>query len=68
MNTKMLWPLLLFVWLLGLTFLSMLGNPCCPSELSGGTDAQYEEYRRAAIAKLPTLQFIDSKPGACVRE
>eukprot|EP00039_Didymoeca_costata_P011880 m.168472 g.168472 ORF g.168472 m.168472 type:complete len:1024 (+) comp15319_c2_seq1:135-3206(+) len=45
-----------------LKFISLLGNPCCPSELSGGTEAQYAEYRRAVSKALPSLQFIDSLP------
>ena len=44
-----------------LKFLSLMGNPCCPNELNGGTDAQYDEYRRTAARALPQLQFIDSK-------
>lgn len=45
-----------------LAFLSLLGNPCCPSEMTGGTSKQYEEYRKTIIEGIRTVRFIDSRP------
>lgn len=44
-----------------LSYLSMIGNPCCPSELTGGTESEYAEYRGQVLAKLPLLKFLDSE-------
>eukprot|EP00038_Savillea_parva_P001691 m.106509 g.106509 ORF g.106509 m.106509 type:complete len:570 (+) comp10590_c1_seq1:259-1968(+) len=42
-----------------LTLLSLLGNPCCPSELIGHTAREYDEYVVRVRAALPTLRFLD---------
>eukprot|EP00041_Stephanoeca_diplocostata_P023746 m.589449 g.589449 ORF g.589449 m.589449 type:complete len:1124 (-) comp22371_c0_seq6:281-3652(-) len=44
-----------------LSYLSMIGNPCCPSELTGGTESEYATYRAQVLAKLPILKFLDSE-------
>lgn len=43
-----------------LSYLSLLGNPCCPSPVTGGTQAQYRAYCEAVQAALPQLRFLDS--------
>ena len=46
-----------------LVFLSLLGNPCCPSGLgrpSGPHDSHYTVYCNVVAEYLPTLRFLDS--------
>ena len=45
-----------------LTFLSLLGNPCCASELYGSTTNQYEAYCAKVADTLKDLKFLDSGP------
>eukprot|EP00038_Savillea_parva_P026366 m.53547 g.53547 ORF g.53547 m.53547 type:complete len:1217 (+) comp7465_c0_seq1:63-3713(+) len=42
-----------------LAHVSLLGNPCCPSEIFGGTAEKYAEYRHVLLKKLPGLRSID---------
>ena len=42
------------------TFLSLLGNPCCASELYGSTANQYETYCNKVAEVLTDLKFLDS--------
>ncbi|XP_062503041.1 leucine-rich melanocyte differentiation-associated protein-like [Corticium candelabrum] len=46
-----------------ITFLSLLGNICCPNELSCSDkdEEDYQRYRYFLIHKLPRLKFLDSK-------
>lgn len=46
-----------------ITFLSLLGNICCPNELSCSDkdEEDYQRYRYFLIHKLPRLRFLDSK-------
>jgi hypothetical protein len=37
-----------------LRYLSMFGNGACPNVLNGGSLAEYKDYRRFVIAKLPS--------------
>lgn len=45
-----------------LEFLSLIGNPACPNELSNGDEDDYQSYRYVVINKLPYLRFLDSRP------
>jgi len=45
-----------------LAFISLINNPCCPMEMFGATQEQYDEYRFHLLKKFPSLRFIDSKP------
>jgi hypothetical protein len=47
-----------------ITFLSLLGNICCPNELSclDKDEEDYQRYRYFLIHKLPRLKFLDSRP------
>eukprot|EP00037_Helgoeca_nana_P036285 m.10646 g.10646 ORF g.10646 m.10646 type:complete len:528 (-) comp7116_c0_seq2:1739-3322(-) len=42
-----------------LTLLSLLGNPCCPSEVIGYTATEYSTYVTRVRAILPNLKFLD---------
>ena len=46
-----------------ITFLSLLGNICCPNELSclDKDEEDYQRYRYFLIHKLPRLKFLDSR-------
>eukprot|EP00035_Acanthoeca_spectabilis_P005084 m.110006 g.110006 ORF g.110006 m.110006 type:complete len:898 (+) comp12864_c0_seq1:545-3238(+) len=50
-----------------LAFVSLLGNPCCPSEVSGGTAEEYSEYRQQLVLSLTQLGWIDSASTALDR-
>lgn len=41
--------------------LSMLGNDACKNFLNGGSPAEYSDYRKYVIAKLPKLQALDDR-------
>lgn len=43
-----------------ITFLSLLGNPCCASELTESTVKQVAAYREKLILALPQLGWIDA--------
>ncbi|KAH7637717.1 leucine-rich repeat-containing protein [Dermatophagoides farinae] len=45
-----------------LTYLSMLGNPACPDQLSSSEhdDKDYSRYRSYVIHRMPQLKFLDS--------
>eukprot|EP01059_Diplonema_ambulator_P013146 TRINITY_DN23664_c0_g1_i1.p1 TRINITY_DN23664_c0_g1~~TRINITY_DN23664_c0_g1_i1.p1 ORF type:complete len:299 (+),score=87.55 TRINITY_DN23664_c0_g1_i1:91-987(+) len=45
-----------------LTFLSLIHNPGCPSYFSGSSQTETEAFRSYCIAKIPTLEFLDSTP------
>jgi len=47
-----------------LKFLSMLGNPACPDQLSNveKDEDDYQRYRCYVLYKVPQLQFLDSRP------
>ncbi|XP_076349064.1 leucine-rich melanocyte differentiation-associated protein-like isoform X2 [Tachypleus tridentatus] len=47
-----------------LTYLSLLGNPACPDQLSNmeKDEDDYQRYRYYVIHKLPMLNFLDSTP------
>ncbi len=45
-----------------LTYLSLLGNPCAPSELTGASEAEYSRYRILVKHRFPTLQYLDAAP------
>jgi len=46
-----------------LTYMSMLKNPGCPSELIAGRDVDdYQRYRYYVIFRLQGLRFLDSTP------
>ena len=47
-----------------LTFLSLLKNPCCPTELSLSDNDKddYKRYRYYMLYCLPKLKFLDSSP------
>ena len=47
-----------------LSYLSCLGNPCCPDQLTDAenTEDDYRRYRYYVIFRLPNLKFLDSKP------
>eukprot|EP00038_Savillea_parva_P013012 m.208375 g.208375 ORF g.208375 m.208375 type:complete len:984 (-) comp24124_c0_seq1:34-2985(-) len=51
----------------GLTFISLLGNPCCPSPVSGGTEEAYTTYRQQLVLSLTQLGWIDSTSTALDR-
>ncbi|KAH9374863.1 hypothetical protein HPB48_015303 [Haemaphysalis longicornis] len=47
-----------------LTFLSLLGNPACPDQISNpdkDDDDDYQRYRYFVIHKLRHLKFLDSR-------
>ncbi|KEG05434.1 hypothetical protein DQ04_22021000 [Trypanosoma grayi] len=44
-----------------LTYLSLLRNPCCPSELDGHLPAEYARYRLYVKHTLPSLVRLDSE-------
>ena len=48
----------------GLTYLSMLGNPACPDQLSSSEhdDTDYIRYRSYVLHRIPQLKFLDSSP------
>lgn len=46
----------------GVTYLSLLFNPCCPNMLMGNTEAEYRRYRVYAKHRLPSLINLDSAP------
>jgi len=43
-----------------LSMLSLLGNPCCPSEVTGYTEMDYDRYVARVRAALPRLKFLDT--------
>ncbi|UXI14786.1 hypothetical protein NH340_JMT00729 [Sarcoptes scabiei] len=47
-----------------LFLLSILGNSCCPDQLSSSDhdDRDYHRYRSYVIYRLPQLRFLDSTP------
>eukprot|EP01079_Euglenida_sp_SAG-EU17-18_P009788 gene9788-1764_t len=46
-----------------LTYLSVLGNPCCPNEFgASGTTDEYKRHRIYVVFRLPGLKYLDSKP------
>ncbi|CAL1295718.1 unnamed protein product [Larinioides sclopetarius] len=47
-----------------LTYLSILGNPACPDQLSSfeKDEEDYQRYRYYIIHKIPKLKFLDSTP------
>eukprot|EP00040_Diaphanoeca_grandis_P028790 m.167228 g.167228 ORF g.167228 m.167228 type:complete len:1159 (-) comp31460_c1_seq1:326-3802(-) len=45
-----------------LAFISLINNQCCPMEMIGATQEQYDDYRFQLLKKIPSLRFIDSKP------
>eukprot|EP00041_Stephanoeca_diplocostata_P024731 m.635438 g.635438 ORF g.635438 m.635438 type:complete len:1042 (+) comp22583_c0_seq8:411-3536(+) len=48
-----------------ITFVSLIGNPCCPSEaFSGGSPAEYGRYRKQLLLGLSQLGWIDSASTA----
>ncbi|XP_075559151.1 leucine-rich melanocyte differentiation-associated protein-like [Dermacentor variabilis] len=50
-----------------LTFLSLLGNPACPDQISNpdrDDDDDYQRYRYYVIHKLRQLKFLDSRAVA----
>ena len=52
-----------------IAYVSLLGNPGCPDQLTDPTlndEDDYERYRLYAIYTLPqTLRFLDSRPVKC---
>ncbi len=46
----------------GVTYLSLLFNPCCPNMLMGNTEAEYRRYRVYAKHRLPSLINLDATP------
>ncbi|KAH9396526.1 hypothetical protein TYRP_019548, partial [Tyrophagus putrescentiae] len=46
----------------GLTYLSLLGNPACPDQLSSSDhdEQDYRRYRSYVVHRIPTLRFLDS--------
>ena len=47
----------------GVTYLSMLFNPCVPNVfLDDAAGDAYQRYRYHVISKIPKLQFLDSTP------
>lgn len=47
----------------GVTYLSMLFNPCVPNVfLDDSASESYQRFRYHVISKLPKLQFLDSTP------
>eukprot|EP01064_Diplonema_japonicum_P015320 TRINITY_DN2303_c0_g1_i2.p1 TRINITY_DN2303_c0_g1~~TRINITY_DN2303_c0_g1_i2.p1 ORF type:complete len:222 (+),score=44.22 TRINITY_DN2303_c0_g1_i2:23-667(+) len=45
-----------------LQYLSLMGNDCCKSELSGNSKDELERYRLYTIYRLPSLQLLDFAP------
>eukprot|EP00760_Papus_ankaliazontas_P029843 PhM_4_TR4492/c0_g1_i1/m.9083 len=45
-----------------LTYLSLLGNPCCTNELNGNAMAEYSRLRLYIVYRVPTLKFLDAMP------
>jgi hypothetical protein len=45
-----------------LTYLSLLGNPCCANELNGNAFAEYTRLRLYICYRIPTLKFLDAMP------
>jgi hypothetical protein len=45
----------------GLRYLSMFGNGACRNILNGGTLAEYKDYRRFVIVRLPQLQGLEDR-------
>ncbi|GFR21106.1 leucine-rich melanocyte differentiation-associated protein [Trichonephila clavata] len=47
-----------------LTYLSLLGNPACPDQLSSleKDEEDYQRYRYYIIHQIPKLKFLDSTP------
>jgi len=47
-----------------LHYLSLLGNPACPDQLSSTDkdDEDYQRYRYYVVHYIPGLKFLDSKP------
>lgn len=45
-----------------LTYLSLLGNPACPDQLSSSDhdDQDYRRYRSYVVHRIPLLRFLDS--------
>lgn len=50
-----------------ITYLSFLGNPACPDQLSSNDkdDDDYRRYRYYTLYKLPKLKFLDSTSIKC---
>ncbi|CAD5114540.1 unnamed protein product [Dimorphilus gyrociliatus] len=46
----------------GLTYLSLLGNPICPTLQRESEDDDILRYRCYVLYKLPSLKFLDSSP------
>ena len=46
----------------GLTYLSLLGNPACPDQLSSSDhdEQDYRRYRSYVVHRMPSLRFLDS--------
>ena len=45
-----------------LSYLSLLWNPCAPSELNGATNAEQTRYRARVLYFLPQLRLLDATP------
>lgn len=47
-----------------LTFLSLLGNPACPDQITNPEkdEDDYQRYRYYVLHKLVSLRFLDSRP------
>jgi len=45
-----------------LTYLSLLGNPCCANELNGNAVQEYTRLRLYICYRLPTLKYLDAMP------
>jgi len=43
-----------------LRHLSLMGNPCCPSEIFGASQADCDRYVEQVSSALPTLETLDS--------
>lgn len=43
-------------------YLSLIGNPCCPAELTGGSAEEYDMYIDTVAVALPLLTHLDSAP------
>ena len=44
-----------------LRYLSMFGNPCCRNIFNGGTKAEYSDYRKFVVSKLPRLVYLEDQ-------
>lgn len=44
-----------------LSYLSLLKNPCCPNEFTGGDTDDYQRYRYYVLWRLKGLKFLDSR-------